>query len=445
MVVPPTNDRPSIPALPPASPRRYWWLWALAIISVGIGGGVAAGWYFLRYRLIPVLEAELEPILGRPVDLGEIESLGVSGARLGPSLLPPTEDDPDRVEIAAIDLEYDLSQIWLRRLVNARVTIENPRIYIEQAEGGQWLDLELNLPESDRDDRDLPVAIPQLETVVRSTEIILVPRTLTGELGAEYRATFPEIAATATDDLERIAFTLDGALAAGNLQIAGNFAVPTGRLDVTQARLQAVEYAQFLPFLPLPFNELQGEIAADLAAVTQLDDPLAAFAGTGTIVLEDVIADHPQLKDAVTAVGDLRLQGSTLEIGTLAAQMGTLEANVTGDVNFQTGYNLTAMIPATPVAEIVAAIELDNPPVEVRGAIAATARATGAIDAPQVSATLRTPAPIEIDRATLGIIEADARLDDTHAILEGFRLDAPDGGQIRATGNFDLDSGDWSG
>ncbi|MEO0947821.1 MAG: hypothetical protein AAFY11_06715, partial [Cyanobacteria bacterium J06641_5] len=448
MVPPPTDDRPATPSLPPASPRRHRWLWAIAAIAMGLGGGTVAGWYFLRYRLLPILEAELEPILGRPIELGEIESLGFSRARLGLSLLPPTETDPDRVAIAAIDLEYDLSKLWQRRLASASVTIENPRIYIEQAEDGDWLDLELSLPDSSEAERDLPIAIPQLNATIRGAEVILVPRTPTGELGAEYRATFPEIAATATEDLERVAFNLNGALEAGTLQVAGNFAASTGRLEVTQAQLQAVKLAQFMPLLPLPadiVDELQGEIVADLKAVAQLDDPLATFDGTGTIALRDVVADLPQLKEAVTAVGDLRLQGRTLEIGTLVAQMGALEASVEGDVNLETGYNLTAKIPATPVAQILAAVELEAPPVDVRGAIAVTARATGAIDAPQVNATLRTPAPIAIDRATLGILEADARLDDTRAILDGLRLDAPDGGQIRATGDFDLDSGNWSG
>ena len=444
MVSPSTDNRPNAPS---PFPQRRLWLWAIAVISMGIGGGAAAGWYFLRYRLIPVLEAQLEPILGRPVDLGEIEALSLSGARLGPSELPPTESDPDRVEIAAVVIDYDLGEILQQRVVNARVTVENPRIYIEQAEDGAWLDLDLNLPEPTEEDRSLPVTIARVEATVRETEVILVPRALTGELGAQYRARFPEIAATATEDLERVAFDLDGVLEAGTLEIAGDFAVPTGRLEVSQAQLQSVALAQFLPLLPiaLPISELQGEISANLALAAQLDDPMATFEGTGTIALEDIAATLPQLKEAATAAGELRLQGSSLEIERLAARVGELEASVAGNVDLQAGYNLTATLPETPIAVIFAAAELENPPVDVRGAIAATARATGALDAPQVSATLRTPAPLAIDRAILGIVEADARLDDTRAILDGLRVDAPDGGQVRAKGEFDLDSGDWSG
>ncbi len=430
--------------------RRRYWLWAIAGLSLGIGGGVAYGWYFLYNRTIPLIEAQLTSILGRPVDLGDIESLSLSALRLGPSELPPTESDPDRIEIDRIAIDYNLGEILWRRVVNARVTVENPRVYIEQAPDGAWVDISPNLPEPAEEAQELPVFFASIDATVRDAEVVLVPRQPSGELAAEYRATFPNLSATVTNDFGQIAFAVGGDLEVGTIAAAGDVDFSSGTLEVTQARLQGVELAQFLPFaasyVPVAVEELAGTVATDLTLSASLSDPLESWSGTGTIALTDAIARLASLRQPATAAADLRLQGSTIVVERLDGQVGeALQAVVSGRLDAETGYDLVATIPSAQLAAILDAVELESPPpVAVGGAIAAEARITGALDGPQISAELFTPEPLVVDGETLGTLEVAARLQDNRAILDRLNLAAAAGGEILADGSYDLEAQAWS-
>ena len=136
-----------------AGGRRPW----LAVgLTVGAGllvlGGAAgvAGWVWSRNHLMPWLSAYLSEVVGRPVELGPLERLGPTGIRVGASTLPPTATDPDRLSVGAIEVRVNPLDL-LRRDIRLGINLEQVEAYIEQAADGQWVAIELDLPETDPD------------------------------------------------------------------------------------------------------------------------------------------------------------------------------------------------------------------------------------------------------------------------------------------------------
>jgi translocation and assembly module TamB len=86
--------------LSPKRPRRGIRHNLLRIVAVSGGilivGGLAAGvagYNYVRRELPTFLQTNLSAALGRPIKVGEFQRLDPGGIRLGPSILPPTEEN----------------------------------------------------------------------------------------------------------------------------------------------------------------------------------------------------------------------------------------------------------------------------------------------------------------------------------------------------------------
>ena len=137
--------------------RRIWSTAGLtlgAIATLGIAGGAWWAWVFVNERLSPWLSEFLTDGINRPVALGEVERVSLTGIRFGPSAVPPTETDPDELYVDAINVRFNLLQL-LRRQIRPQINLVGVQGYLEQNPEGQWLDVEFNFgDESDEKDTD---------------------------------------------------------------------------------------------------------------------------------------------------------------------------------------------------------------------------------------------------------------------------------------------------
>src|SRR4028118_236932 len=70
--------------------RRYRRLGlALGVIFLaGLGGGTAFAWFFVQRQLAPLVERNVERLINRPLQLGEVESLTFNGLNFGAASIP---------------------------------------------------------------------------------------------------------------------------------------------------------------------------------------------------------------------------------------------------------------------------------------------------------------------------------------------------------------------
>ncbi|HSM81109.1 MAG TPA: translocation/assembly module TamB domain-containing protein [Nodosilinea sp.] len=225
--------------------RSRRWLAVGLLLGSGLlaVGGAAAigGWLWSRDNLMPWLSTQLSDVLDRPVELGPLERLGPTGLRVGPSTLPPTATDPDTLSVEAIEIRFNPLDL-LRREVRLAIHLEGIDAYLEQTADGEWIAIDLDLPEDDPD-RD-PFIEVQVGMVRLSDgqltmrpygtgasdrpEIALVDVQGRGDVSEVELEVEPEGLAIDRRPAQRIDLTLQGtSVKGGDLTLKGAIQLPT--------------------------------------------------------------------------------------------------------------------------------------------------------------------------------------------------------------------------
>ncbi|HEY9763606.1 MAG TPA: hypothetical protein V6D07_13835, partial [Trichocoleus sp.] len=117
---------------------------SLTVGSVLVLAGAGAawwGWVFLNERFSPWASAELTKALKRPVNVGEIEGITLSGIRIGTSSIPATVAESDALSLESVEVRFNLFDL-LRRELNLDVELQNVEGYFEQNAELRWLDID---------------------------------------------------------------------------------------------------------------------------------------------------------------------------------------------------------------------------------------------------------------------------------------------------------------
>lgn len=128
----------------PTRRRRRWIRVGLTAGSVLVLAGAGAAWWswiFLNERFSPWASTELTKALKRPVNVGQVERITLSGIRVGTSTIPATVTDSDALSLESVEVRFNLFDL-LRRELNLDVELQNVEGYFEQNAELRWLDIE---------------------------------------------------------------------------------------------------------------------------------------------------------------------------------------------------------------------------------------------------------------------------------------------------------------
>ena len=129
----------------------------LALLA-GLGGLSWWGLTYVNEELAPAIAQDLSQALNRPVELGPVQSYTLSSVQFGPSAIPPYQrslngqviQESDSATTTAVNVRFDLWEALWTRTLGLDVQLVQPRLHLEQSEDGQWLDLNLELKDSNQ-------------------------------------------------------------------------------------------------------------------------------------------------------------------------------------------------------------------------------------------------------------------------------------------------------
>lgn len=443
-----TEDIPPTVSPPPSRPRGRWLKGlALAAAITTVGGALAAWWGYalVRQNLPKFLQDNLSAALGRPLKVGEFQRFGPTGVRLGPSIVPPTEEDFSWVKARALEVNFNPLELIFTRTLRPSVVFIQPEVALKQGFDGQW---RVRPPQSVGERglvktrlRSLQIRNAQLAIgPVSRSSIVELPEGVTSASLILLKNVNLRLRFTG-DDNQTATLVVGGRLNNGAFQLRGE-----GQLDSRQANLavqaQQIPIEAVNPLLGGNLFVRNGLLSAnlDLTLRPQAADPLTvqgtARLRNGDVVISDLPAPIRDINGTLVAKGvGGRLENSSLKFGSILVKAA-------GGIDLHKGHDLTVTLPQVSLAQVAAALD-QTLPIPAEGNFEVKTQITGKLLDPQLQGNLANLGPVRVDRLDFSALKADFAANLGGVVLRQASLQPSTGGLITAQGRAEAEPGDW--
>lgn len=424
-------------------PNHRLWLLLLGRTSLALGVillvGIAVGaWWARNYiykDLAPLVQQNLEQLLGRPVKVGNVERFSLSSLRFSSLSIPATPTDPDQVVAKALEVQFSPLQLLLSRKLALNATLIQPNVYIQQDQDGRWVTAQVKAGEGQgfiqTDLETLQIQDGNVELSPASAPTRPKGSVILNQVGGIARF---------FDQNQRIGYDLNAQLARGGaVKISGETQT---KAQQTNLKLQAQNLlaSDISRLVELPIALQAGRIEADLGV--QIPPKLSEIAVTGTATANQVIAKVPNIPQQVSNFnGRFIFNGQTVALENLNTNFGKVPISANGTINSQTGFNVSAQIKPVSAKNILDTLNV-NSPVPVSGEVQANIKVGGALQQPVVSGTVSNTKPIQVDRLQFKTVNTDFRLNvsenASQLTVSNLNLVPAAGGQITGSGQANV-------
>jgi len=393
----------------PINRRLYLLLFSRTSLVIGIFllAGIASGiWWARNYvynDLAPLVETNLEQLLGRPIKVGRVEAFSLSSLRFSSLSIPATPTDPDNLIAKAVDVQFSPLQVILTRTLPLNVTVVQPRVFIQQDQDGRWVEAEVKSGEGKG---AIQTQLQTLQIVDGNVEL-LPASAPTKPKGSVVIDKFSGVARFSPDN-ERIGYEINGQLARGGaVKITGE-TQPKAQLTNLQVVAQDLQASDVSRLIQLPIVLQAGNVNADLGV--QIPADTSDIAITGTAIANQVTAQIQNIPQRfVNSNGRLVFQGQAIALDNLTTNLGKVTLVANGTVNLKTGFDLLAQIKPVSAKNLLDTFNVKSP-VVAAGEIQANVKVQGSLQQPVLSGTVSNTKPIQVDRVLFKAVNTDFRL-----------------------------------
>ncbi|MEI6441570.1 MAG: translocation/assembly module TamB domain-containing protein [Nostocales cyanobacterium ELA583] len=438
------SNSPSENSHPANTGINHLWLMILSRGGLGVGAllllGIIFGVWRLRsfvyQELVPLASQNLTTTLNRPVKLGAVKSFSLTGVQFAASEIPPTPTDPDRANIKAVDVGFDIWQLITNRNLRLDVTLINPDVYIEQDSQGRWLTTTI-APSSGK--ALIKTDLDKLR--FRDANLVLVPKVHEGEkLSLPVPVGFAGINGTTQLLNENNLIKLDLAgktVSGGNISITGDL-IPQKTL-AGDFRLQGQNLlaADITRIVTLPLTLQTGKVNGDLRIKVIPKQKTLLY---GSATMEKVTVQIPKLPQLLNhSQGNLSFNGLVIKLDNIVTSYGQIPLRASGTIDQQAGFNLKGRVNAVSLANAQTTLKVKLP-FPVRGIAQADLRLIGAITKPVLSGNVRTLKTARIDQVDFGKVSSKFELISSQSLLKITDIQSKTtyGGDVKGAGIIQL-------
>ena len=398
----------------------------VAIAAVGSLGywGIQV---LVKNKLPPFLENQIGNIIERPIDLGEVKGFSFNRIEFGETVIPQTATDSDKVTVEGVKVGFNIFPVLFRRTLPLDVTLVEPDIYLEQEQDGEWINLDFLQSDPNKPDKE-PLIYFDVDLDIDQADITAVPYEQ-NPLQAQVDGTgrYHQKKAIAEYDL-------DATIEQAKAKIQGETKLETGSTD-TKLLVENLALADAATLLPIPVEVEGGILNADLDIDIPSLKEITAANVQGKVNLQDLQGEVTNLNAPIAAESKLNFTGRNAEVNQTQATLGDITAQVDGQVNLDTGYDLNLSVLPFQLASIPENLT-QQLPVDLAGEVAAQVKLRGGIKDPQLTGNINNTQTVTIDQTALEKIDADFRADLNQVVLENIQITPVAGGEVVAEGTI---------
>ena len=403
------------------------------VTIIGISGvalGIAGYWglqALVKKKLPPFLAKQIGNVIDRPIDLGAVKSFSLNGIRFSETNIPATATDPDYVNLKEVKVGFNLLPVIFRRTLPVKVNLVQPKVYAEQAQNGEWLNLDFLQSEEEQKD---PLIYLDVSVDVEEGDITAVP----------YNQSPIEVAIDGSGRYNpgnntQIEYDLEAAIAQAKATIQGQTIVETGKTD-TKLLIKDLALTDVATLLPNPpVNLSSGILNADLDVNIPSFEEINATKIEGMVSLQELAGEVKDLSAPIKASSQLNFGGEKAQVEATQASIGDIVAQLAGTVNWQKGYDLAVDILPFKLSSLTKILPTELP-VDTTGEVAAKLQVTGGIQEPIVKGKINNTQTVKVAKSQLQEIQADFTVDLDKFILDSLQITPLTGGKITAKGKI---------
>ncbi|MBN3869181.1 translocation/assembly module TamB domain-containing protein [Nostoc sp. JL33] len=423
--------------------NRRPWLLLLGRTSLALGGvllvGIAVGAWWARsyvYKdLAPLVQQNLQQLLGRPVKVGKVERFSLSSLRFSSLSIPATPNDQDQVVAKALEVQFSPLELLFNRKLALNVTLVQPNVYIQQDKDARWVTAQVKAAEGQG------FIQTELQTLqIQDGDVELMP--FAAPTKPKGSVILDQVGGVArfSDQNQRIGYDINAQLTRGGaVKIVGETQLKAQQtsLKLQTQNLQASDVSRLIQ---LPIALQAGYLNADLEV--QIPAKLSEIAVTGTATANQVTAKIQNIPQQVSNFnGSFVFQGQTVALNNLSTNFGKVPILANGTINSKTGFNVSAQIKPVSAKNILDTLNV-NSSIPASGEIQANIQVRGALGQPVVNGTVSNTKPIQVDRVQLKSVNTDFRLNASQTAsqltVSNLKIVPAAGGEITGAGEAKL-------
>jgi len=442
------------------------------LLAAAGGYGAWWAWRYVHNDLAPQVETSLGKILDRPIELGELESVTPASISFGESAILGTEQDPDEVMAEGVKVQFNLLELLATGgKLSVDVTLQEPDLYLEQEADGTWVNTDLNL-----ESEGGPIEIALSELKLQNGNVVAVPYGKTG-LNTAAAISLEDVSGQLklSADGEKLTFKADGDVVGQDSRLSTRGEVDLSQMTEAEAErtvdlgkrepstastsagpeisfnikgrdLLISEAKQLLEStITFPESDFrQGRMDADLK-ITLIPDQDALV--SGKVDFRDVIVKVPQLPQPVTDVrGSVTIKNEAFDLKPTRGRYGPFAIATQGDINLDTGYDLTAQVQPFELPDAVDYLDITLPTTVQGQAQIEEVLVTGSIENPLATGELEAISRVVLDdKVPFQFMSSRFRFQDSVIGLREMRAVPVSGGLITGSGEIVLSGDDDDG
>jgi translocation and assembly module TamB len=403
--------------------------WIVYLILLSLGGGLSYSWYLLTQKLSPLVETELTKFLHRPIELGKVETISLTGVRFGKSQIPSTTNDSDYVSVEGVDVTFNPIRVITEQKLQLDLTLIRPDIHIEEDDTQTWINTKLNRRVSQWNG----ISIGLQSLTLQDSSVTLKPK-LEGDFQGDIKLKVSQSTVSFTPNL--MSFDLQGNfINGGKIDLQGFYKSSERKLNLlvdSQGILaQEVDY-----LLPLPFHFTSGTVNTNLR-VNLHQGKLETINGYGN--LNQVDLTIPKLTQPFTqAQGKVIFKDRLLNFENVSTNYGLIPTKVNGVISTDGKIDLKVTTKSLPVNKVISTLNLPQPSVPIQGDIKGDLQIRGTVKKPELRGNVTTTKKSKLDRIDLNQAQGNFTLINSYLTIQDLKLTPTWGGVITGDGNISL-------
>jgi translocation and assembly module TamB len=427
-----------MPPLPPGSrggrsrrPGRKGWL--LLILLAGGASGSWWLWRFIHTQLAPLISDALTQELSRPVQIGRLERISFSSVRFGPTAMPATATDADRVNVSAVEVQFNPWPLLTQRQLPLNVTLIDAKGYLDQDDTGRWIGTKLKPP---KEKGPIEIQVNQVRLQNAAIEFSPQPKPKLPRQSVRLKnlAGFINL----LDDNRRFSYYVRAdSLNRGTFRVRGE-SKRIGKTDLlSKINVEGDEFllSEVDRLIRLPVDIQAGRSTGKVDVTL---NPDATFSLQGRLKLKQARLVAPGTPKPIQAInGDIELVDQTVKLKGVKGQFGTIPVVATGTIDPVAGFDLDAQIASLGLPTFFKTFAIKSP-VPIIGTVAAQIKLTGPSAAPILSGTVRNIQPVVVDKLAIAQASGNFRLDTKTGLMQLTQLVAVPqvGGRVTGQGRM---------